>query len=186
MGDPHPGAGAYPSHLERTFRLRDGRQVTIRPVRHEDAASERSFLNDLSGESRYMRFHKWVGAPGDKLVHFLTDIDYDRHMALVCIAREGESETLVGEARYVVNPDDASCEFGVMIADKWRRSGIAGLLMQALIDAARNRGLTTMEGLVLRSNGKMLRFVRALGFEIRFAPEDPLTVRAVKRLRDAA
>jgi hypothetical protein len=43
-----------------------------------------------------------------------------------------------------------------------------------------------MEGLVLRSNGKMLRFVRALGFEIRSAPEDPLTVRAVKQLRDGA
>jgi GNAT superfamily N-acetyltransferase len=173
----------YPSRLVRERELLDGRKVVLRPIRADDDLRERDFLRSgVSGEGRYMRFHKWVGAPSDKLIHFLTDIDYDRHMALVCVHGEGDDAEVCGEARYVVNPDDKSCEFGVMIADAWRKSGVAGLLMEALIRIARERGLTSMEGLVLRNNPPMLRFARALGFEVHSVPEDPLTVRIVKAL----
>ena len=173
----------YPSRLVRERKLLDGRKVAIRPIRADDDLLERDFLRTgVSGESRYMRFHKWVGAPSDKLIHFLTDIDYDRHMAFVCVHGEGDDAEVCGEARYVVNPDDKSCEFGVVIADAWRKSGIAGLLMEALIRSARGHGLTSMEGLVLRNNPPMLRFARALGFEVHSSPEDPLTLRIVKAL----
>jgi acetyltransferase len=156
--------------------------VTLRPIRAEDAALVRDFLSELSGESRYMRFQKWVHAPSDKLVHFLVDVDYDRHMALVCTARHGEREEVIGEARYVANPDGETCELGIVIADAWHRSGIAGLLMEALMRAARERGFATMEGLVVASNAEMLRFVRALGFAVERIPEDRRTVRIVRKL----
>ncbi|MFZ1908541.1 MAG: GNAT family N-acetyltransferase [Burkholderiales bacterium] len=173
----------YPSRLEHEHTLFDGRKVLIRPIRADDGVLERDFLiSGVSGESRYLRFHKWVGAPSDKLIHFLTDVDYDRHMAFVCVYREGDNAEVAGEARYVVNPDDKSCEFGVVIADAWHKSGVAGLLMEALIRAARDRGLASMEGLVLRNNPPMLRFARALGFDVHSVPEDPHTLRIVKRL----
>ena len=173
----------YPHQLVRERTLLDGRKVVIRPIRADDDLLVRDFLRSgVSGEGRYMRFHKWVGAPSDKLIHFLTDIDYDLHMAFVCVHGEGDDAEVCGEARYVVNPDGKSCEFGVVIADAWRKSGIAGLLMEALIRVARERGLTSMEGLVLRNNPTMLRFARALGFEAHSAPEDPLTLRIVKAL----
>jgi acetyltransferase len=173
----------YPSALARAHTLFDGRKVLVRPIRADDDLLERDFLRSgVSGEGRYMRFHKWVGAPSDKLIHFLTDIDYDRHMAFVCVHGEGDDTELCGEARYVVNPEGKSCEFGVVIADAWHKSGIAGLLMEALIQVARQRGLTSMEGLVLRNNPTMIRFARALGFEVHSAPEDPLTLRIIKAL----
>ena len=172
----------YPAQLVREHRLPDGRTVTLRPIRAEDAALVRVFLNELSGESRYMRFQKWVHAPSDKLVHFLVDVDYDRHMALVCTAKHGDREEVIGEARYVADPDGATCELGIVIADAWHKSGIAGLLMEELMRAARDRGFATMEGLVVASNAEMLRFVRALGFAVEQIPEDRRTVRIVRRL----
>jgi acetyltransferase len=174
--------GEYPAHLATRHALKGGQTVTIRPIRADDGVLEREFLAGLSGESRYLRFHKWVQAPTDKLVHLLTDIDYDGQMAFVCTVARGSGEQLLGEARYVASPDGANCEFGVMIADGWRKSGIAGLLMETLMRTARERGLKTMEGLVLRSNPTMLRFARALGFDIHPLPEDPRTMRAVKKL----
>jgi acetyltransferase len=69
-----------------------------------------------------------------------------------------------------------------MIADDWRKSGIAGLLMDALIRAARARGVKRMEGLVLRTNGAMLRFARALGFHTEAMPDDATIVLVVKDL----
>ena len=172
----------YPAHLAREHRLADGRRVVIRPIRADDEPREREFFAALSGESRYLRFQKWVGSVNDALIHFFTHIDYDRHMAFVCDAGGPGQPDLVGEARYVANPDGLSCEFGVVIADAWHKSGIAGLLMDALIHAARARGLKTMEGLVLRRNSDMLRFVKALGFEAQYDPLDPTIVRVVTKL----
>lgn len=172
----------YPAHLVRSHVLSDGTTVTIRPIRKDDDALERRFLTDLSAESRYLRFQKCVNAPSEKLVHFLTDVDYDRHLALVCMAPSAAGEELVGEARYVAAPDRRSCEFGIMIADRWHKSGAAGLLMEALMRVARERGIGVMEGQVLASNRLMLRFARALGFAVESVPDDPRTRRIVKRL----
>lgn len=172
----------YPAHLAHERRLADGRRVTIRPIRPDDEAAEQQFFDRLSVETRQLRFMKAVQAVNENLIRFFTHIDYDRHMAFVC-EHEGR---LIGEARYVANPGGASCEFGVVVADDWRRSGIAGLLMHALIDAARERGFATMEGLVLRSNRVMLRFVKALGFEAEAELQEPTMVRVAKKLRSTS
>jgi acetyltransferase len=92
----------------------------------------------------------------------------------------------VGEARYVANPDADSCEFGLLIEDAWRKTGIAGLLMEALIQGARDRGFALMEGLVLASNMTMLRFAHTLGFEAEPMPGDLTTMRIYRRLQPLA
>ncbi len=172
----------YPAQLVRSARLRDGRTVTIRPVRRDDDLLERDFIRRLSGETRYLRFQKWVHSPSDRLIHFLTEVDYDRHLALVgTFEREGEEE-VVGEARYVADADGANCDLGIVIADDWQKSGLAGVLMEALLRAARERGLKRMEGQVFATNRPMLRFVRALGFHVEPIPEDRTLVRIVKEL----
>jgi len=172
----------YPLHLVRRRTLADGRAVTIRPIRAEDEMPTRDFFDHLSVDVRQMRFMKFVKSVSDKLIHFFTHIDYAKHMAFVCEAEVQGRPALVGEARYVANDDGRSCEFGVVIADDWHKSGIAGLLMEALIRAARANRYETMEGLVLRENHDMLKFVRALGFEATPDPVESTLMRAVKKL----
>jgi acetyltransferase len=172
----------YPADLLREQRLADGRTVIIRPIRPQDEPGEHEFFDRLSQETKRFRFLKLAEAVSEKLIHFFTHIDYDRHMAFVC-EHEGR---LVGEARYVANPDGRSCEFGVVIADDWHHSGVAAALMDALLDAARLHGFETIEGLVLGSNRTMLHFVKALGFEAQPQPYEPTMVRVVKRLRSTA
>jgi len=169
----------YPTHLVRRRQLADGRDVIIRPVRAGDDAAERRFLDGLSEASRRLRFLGRVSANEPKLVRFLTDVDYDRHMAFVAESAEGE---IVGNARYVVNADARSCEFGVVVGDTWRHTGVAQLLMDALTRAARARRLETMEGLVMSENRDMLDFARSFGFELAADPVQPALVRAVLRL----
>ena len=172
----------YPQQLERQRTLADGRPVLIRPIRADDEPREREFFDRLSGESRQQRFMKFVHSLSDQLVHFFTHIDYDRHMAFVCEAEVAGKPELVGEARYVANADGHSCEFAVVIADAWRKTGVAGLLMEALIRAAQEHGFASMEGLVLRENREMLRFVKALGFEATPDPAEATMMRVEKKL----
>lgn len=169
----------YPLYLVRRRTLADGRTVVIRPIRADDEGAEKKLFDQLSAHSRQQRFLNAVDAPSDEQICFFSRVDYERHMAFVC---EAEGGGLVGEARYVANADGRSCEFGVVVADEWHRSGIATLLMDALIRAAQARGLETMESLVLRDNGDMLQFAKRLDFDVSANPLQPAMVRVTRKL----
>ena len=173
-----PSVVEYPAHLVRQRRLADGRTVTIRPVREDDERRELEFFTGLSLKTQHLRFQRFTGALNEALMHFYTHIDYDRHMAFVC-EHDGR---IVGDARYVANPGTRGCELGIVIADDWHHSGIAQLLMDALIRAARARCFESLEGMVLAANADMLGFVRELGFAVHDMPAEPELVRIVKRL----
>ena len=51
--------------------------------------------------------------------------------------------------------------------------------MQHLIEYARRRGLSRLEGGVLRENQGMIRFVTSLGFEVHENLEEPEQVKTV-------
>lgn len=150
----------------------------VRPITVQDEPAERRFFARLSPRTLRLRFHNRENAVNEDLIHFFTDIDHDRHLAFLC-EHAGE---IVGEARCMANPDGRSCELGIVVADDWHHTGVAQRLMDALIDAARTHGLRTIEGLVLADNTDMLDFVKELGFEVHRTPEQPDTVRVVKRL----
>ena len=127
----------YPQQLVRQRVMFDGTPVTIRPIRPEDSGMEQEFMRHLSEDSRYFRFMGSVRELPPKKLKFFTEIDYDRHMAFVAtIAREGK-ELEIGVARYVATENAGSCEFAVTVDDAWQGSGVAGLLMISLEDAAR-------------------------------------------------
>ena len=156
----------YPLHLVRQRVLYDGTPVTIRPIRAEDSGMEQEFVRHLSEDSRYYRFMASMRELSPKKLKFFTEIDYDRHMAFVATISREDQELEIGVARYVATENPGSCEFAVTVDDAWQKSGIAGLLMIALINAAREHGFKAMEGLVLPSNSRMIKFARQLGFEV--------------------
>ena len=166
----------YPQHLVRQRVLFDGTCVTIRPIRAEDSGMEQDFVRRLSNDSRYFRFMASLRElPADKLKAF-TQIDYDRHMAFVATIVEAGREVEIGVARYKATDDAGACEFAIAVDDAWQGSGVAGLLMIALVDAARAHGFKIMEGIVLATNYKMLKFARQLGFKRHCNPGEADTV----------
>jgi len=177
----HMAIHPYPADLVSRFQLADGTDITVRPIRPEDAGIEQAFVRDLSAESKYFRFmHALAELTPEMLVRF-TQIDYDREMALVAVAGQPGQETEIAVARYMTNPDGETCEFALVVADAWHRKGIGSRLMLRLIEIAAARGLTAMEGEVLAGNTRMLALVRDLGFSARASEEDP-EIRVVTRL----
>jgi acetyltransferase len=169
----HMAIHPYPRELVQVTELRDGTDITIRPIRPEDAIMEREFVNNLSERSRYLRFmYSLQEITPDQLSRF-TQIDYDREMALVAVAEEEGGERQIGVARYYSLPDPSCCEFAIVIADDWQHRGVARRLMAALVDAARLRRFAVMIGTVLTENKRMLQFVRSLGFTCEISPDDP-------------
>ncbi len=178
----HMAICPYPAHLTESLVLSDGTEITIRPIRPEDAEMEQQFVRDLSDESKYYRFISTVRELSQQMLVRFTQIDYDRELALVAVTRQEDRDVQIGVTRYVTNASGDSCEFAVAIADSWQHRGIGGRLMVSLMDAAREKGLRRIEGDVLTANTRMLRFVQALGFEALPNEEDPDLKRCVRDL----
>jgi acetyltransferase len=182
----HVAIHPYPSHLAATYQTSDGKVVTIRPIKPEDADMEQEFVKRLTPETKYYRFMNTIRELSQSQLTRLTQIDYDREMAFVATIGSEESvggEPLeVGVARYATNPDGESCEFAIVVADDWQGKGLARRLMGVIIDAARASGLKYMNGDFLAENSRMIAFVQSLGFVLSAHPDDPGLKRGVLTL----
>ena len=141
------------------------------------------FVAHLSAESRYQRFMITVRELPQRKLRDLTDVDGERHVALVATTVRGTQELPLGIARYIVDDSGTGCEFAIAVADECRDTGVAGLLMSRLIGLARARGLARMEGDVLAGNQAMLRFARQLGFRRQPGDGPGPVVRVVRELQ---
>ncbi len=178
----HMAIHPYPSHLVTHWQLPDGINITIRPIRPEDADIEQEFVRNLSEETKYFRFMNSVHELSESMLVRFTQIDYDREMALLAVTEVDGKELEIGVCRYAINPDGESCEFALVISDEWQHRAVGHKLMGSLFDAARSKGLQTMEGEVLASNHNMLKLVTTLGFTISASEEDPGIKKIVKML----
>jgi acyl carrier protein len=176
---PRPMA---PAPLPCATCLVNGTPVAVRPMRADDSPLEADFVRHLSRDARYERFMLTLNELSQAKLKYLTDVDQVRHVALVATVDRGGQQVLVGVVRYIVDPAGTGCEFAIAVDDAWHGSGLAGILMQDLMGIARSRGLATMEGIVLATNARMLRFTRQLGFRQQRDPEDLDTVRVVRSL----
>lgn len=169
----HVAIHPYPRHLVKSTHLVDGTPLEIRPIRPEDANNTQTFVAELSDEAKMFRFMGALNELSPEMLVQFTQIDYRREMALVAMAElEAEDWTQLGVARYVINPDDKTCEFAIVVSDKVQHQGIGTKLMKALFDAARQHGMDVMEGTVLRNNTPMLKLMKELGFVQRMDPDD--------------
>ncbi len=161
----HMAIHPYPAHLARHVVLADGREIILRPIRPEDAEMEQAFVHELSEESRYLRFMRALDELTPEMLMRFTQIDYDREMAFVAIFTQGEETMEIGVARYSLQPDGETAEFAVVIADAWQGCGLGSLLLEAVMDAARQRGVRLLMGEVLPHNTGMLKLAARMGFE---------------------
>lgn len=179
----HMAIHPYPARLEYLQRLRDGQTLRIRPIRPEDATIELAFVDGMSERSRYMRFFSAGRGLTPAMLVRLTQVDYDRELALIALSEvEGKAEQMVGVSRFAANPDGESCEFAVAIDDHWNGRGVATILMERIIEAARDAGYRRMTGHVLPDNDSMLKLAARLGFKRSRDEDDPTLVRVVRPL----
>ncbi len=185
-GDPyaHMAIHPYPAHYSAEWTLADGRTITIRPIRPEDAEMEQEFVKSLSDESKYYRFMDTLRELTPAMLVRFTQIDYDREMALVATLSDKGVMRQIGVARYVTNPDGETVEFALAVADDWQMHGVGRKLMTSLIAIAREKGYRDMVGDVLSMNTKMFRLMKALGFGVHRHHEDPGVKRVVCPLQD--
>ena len=173
----------YPTELEEEVPLPDGRKFLVRPVLPEDEPAFQRLFDKLSPEDIRMRFF----APKKHLTHpfaaRLTQIDYDREMALVLAepGTPGRAEVF-GAVHISADPDGERAEFAIMLRGDMAGLGLGPLLMRRIIDYARSKGLREIIGDVLRENRPMLRLCDLFRFQRKSKIDDPGVIAVHLRL----
>ena len=178
MGAARLAIAPYPKHLESVGVTRDGTPIMLRPVRPEDEPLLQDLFAHMSSEDIRLRFF----APMRELSHSfaarMSQIDYDREMALLA----QHDRTTLGVARYFADPDRLRAEYAIAVRTDWKARGVGYALMTRLIKAARQAGIGELFGDVLYENQPMLDMCRALGFKIAPNPDDSALTIVRKRL----
>jgi acetyltransferase len=162
----------YPRRLEETLDWREMR-ITVRPIRPEDEDAHRAFVAANTAEDLRLRFFGAVRSFDHSQLARMTQIDYDREMALIVIRADGDDagETL-GVARAIADPDNETAEFAVAVRSDMKGRGLGALLLSRIIDYEKKRGTRWLIGEALRENAGMISLARHAGFELT-KTEDP-------------
>ena len=160
------------SPIHKVLHLRDGTSVLIRPIRGDDSGLEKRFIEKLSARTRRFRFLGEVNTPSPEFLAALTHPDATRDAALIALVAEGATKREIGVARFAGSKTGRECECAVVVADEYQGRGLATLLMQELIEVARQRGMIRMYSIDNRSNTGMEELAAHLGFSRAADPDD--------------
>jgi acetyltransferase len=183
---PKTAIRAYPSRYIAKWVMKDGADVTIRPIRPEDEPAMVKFHETLSERSVYLRYFHLMNLEQRVTHERLTRIcfiDYDREMALVAERRNpetGEPEILaVGRMTKIHGTNEG--EVAVLVSDQWQGRGLGRELLSRLLVVGDDEKLTKLTADILPDNRDVMRICEKLGFTLKHSLEDEV-VRAEFKL----
>jgi acyl-CoA hydrolase/RimJ/RimL family protein N-acetyltransferase len=147
---------AYPIAEERVTRLRDGREVRVRPTRTGDFRALQDLFYRMPEEDVRTRFFQSLTALTDVAAQNLCSVDYERDMAFAAVVGPPEHERVVATSCYFTGAQGMA-EVGYMVDPEWQGAGLAGLLHGRMVEYARARELRGFVAEVMTSNPAMLR-----------------------------
>jgi RimJ/RimL family protein N-acetyltransferase len=125
----------YPQRYVRSWKLKDGIRVTLRPAHPQDESRIEEFYKTLSGESRYSRWGSVIKVEEHlKYLKEACKAEYDQKMTIVTQTEEGK---IIGVGE-LINDGGIQAEIAFTIADEYQRQGLGNQMMSQLINIARS------------------------------------------------
>ncbi len=146
--------------------LRDGMEITIRPISPDDREALRTAFQQTSPSTRYLRFLGVVGELSEQHLTYLTNVDQKDHIALVATMTSPDLKTErgVGVARLIRMADEPEvAEAAITVADDMQKRGVGSALAFELSRAARAAGIRIIRAEVLEGNSAMRAILEAAG-----------------------
>ena len=161
----------YPLAMAHTV-TRGAEHYLVRPVRPDDEPAVIDLLQGLDPETVRLRFFCYIRYFSHDLAARMTQIDYDRELALV-ILPDGKTDRIIGMGTLAADPDGARAEFAVLVDQSHCGLGLGRHLLQQFLGHARQHGIGAVFGEVLADNAAMLGLARSLGFSVHAMADDP-------------
>ncbi len=154
----------YPVKYNETWTTRDGKELTLRPIRPEDEVMEKELLAGLSEETQRYRFFEPLKEITHEMLIRYCNIDYEREMAFVAEYEAGKNKRIVGVSRLIINTDQQTAEYAVLVADDFMALGLGLKLSDKIVGFAKEKNLKKVYAVTLADNKRMKALGRKLGF----------------------
>jgi|SRR5579863_1669681 len=173
------GAGPRPADgFVSQFTMKDGAEVTLRPIRPDDEPLMATFHQTLSDRTVYMRYFCSLSLRSrvahERLVR-VCHPDRDREVALVADRTDKATgqHQILGVARLIKLDAPNECETAVLVSDRHQKQGLGTELVRRMLQIARDQKVCRVSADLLRDNIAMLAIVKKLGFRFRLRPDSP-------------
>lgn len=170
----------YPVKYARTWTLRDGSPVIIRPIRPEDEPLMVKFHETLSEQTVYMRYLHAIKLSARTAHERLTRIcfiDYGREMALVAKHTDSSGEVeIIGVGRLSKIHGTNSAEVAFLISDRFQNLGLGTELLRRLLEVARDENISRVTAVTVPENRRMAHIFEDLGFKLNLVPDEKLVL----------
>lgn len=167
---PEALRGRYPAELERAWQPSGAAPLLLRPLRQDDLARERAFIERLSAQTLYLRLQYSANSASERDLQRLLDLDYYDRLAIAAVASDAGEDQIVGVSRYARIAGSRRAECAIVVADEWQGRGLGSELMRALVAAAVERDIDCLEGTTLAENGRIAEWARRFGFNVQTQP----------------
>jgi acetyltransferase len=183
---PKPAIRPYPLQYVSIWTMKDGKPVTIRPIRPEDEPMLVKFHETLSDRSVYLRYFCTLSLSRRVAHERLLRIcfgDYDREIALVAERTDpatAERQIMaVGRINKLHGKNEA--EVAVLVSDQYQNLGLGYELLRRVIQIAKDEKLSEIHAEMLPDNIGMQVIMKRCGFQVR-AGEDMSSIQAFLEL----
>jgi acetyltransferase len=178
---PRPAIRPYPVQYVRAGYMKNGEEVTFRPIRPEDEPLLIKLHKALSERTVYLRYFQPLKLSQRTAHERLTRIcfiDYDREMAIVVERKseDGQREIIaIGRLSKIHGRNEA--ELAVLVDDRWQHQGLGTELYARLIAIAKDESILRVVSTILAENREMRAICQKHGFTLKADLEDG-TIRA--------
>jgi len=166
----------YPESLIKTTKLKDGTEITLRPIKPEDEPLWLELLASCSKESIYHRFRYDFYFDSHDVASQFCFIDYDREIAIVAEVEEEGQKKIIGVGRLIADPDVEVMEYAILITDAWQKKELGFTITNYCMEIAKMRGVKILAAETTKDNKPMISVFRKLNFKIRFNEDTTVSV----------
>jgi acetyltransferase len=168
----------YPVQQVGSWTLKDGTEITIRPIRPEDEPLMVRFHQTVSERSVYFRYLHMVGLSQriahDRLTR-VCFIDYAREVALVAEHRFAAGDPVILAVGRLMKTRRANeAEFAILVADACQKQGLGTELLRRLVKIGRDEKLTRIVASIDVDNHDMQNVSKRVGFAVSYDPHEQL------------
>lgn len=158
------------------FTMKDGTDVSLRPIRPDDEPRMAQFHQTLSERTVYMRYFSSLSLRSrvahERLLR-ICHVDGEREVALVVDYTNNRTgqQRILGVGRLIKLEAQNEAEVAILVSDQYQKQGLGTELLRRLIQIARDQKLHCVSGELLRDNLAMQIIVKKLGFRFRLCAD---------------
>ena len=177
----HLVVSPYPTRYEDYLKLRNGKEVLLRPIKPEDEPLLLEMIQNLTEETKHYRFFQAIGETPHGIIGRYCNIDYDKEIAIVAELAEEDRRKIVGIARLITEAYRKTGEIALIVTDPLQGLGLGKKLVDNIIEICKDKNLQTIYAKMFSDDNRIIELMKDKGFVFENLKDD--IVRAFLEIR---